>query len=186
MLRIRGARLVDLEGITDIYNDAILRTTATFDVAPKTMDEQRTWFEEHSSDYPILVAEDADSIVGWASLSPWSDRCAYSDTAEISLYVTEGSRGKGIGKQLVKAILREGKAAGLHTVVARVSEGNAVSIRIFEAAGFDHIGVMREVGKKFGKLIDVYLMQKIYDNPSSGRGPKQSRLHACKRELAWL
>ena len=168
MLRIREARLADLRGITDIYNDAIRTTTATFDVAPKTMDEQRTWFEGHSSNYPILVAEDAGSIVGWASLSPWSDRCAYSDTAEISVYVAQGSRGKGIGKQLVKAILRSGKNAGLHTVIARVAEGNAVSVRMFEDAGFEHIGVMREVGKKFSKLIDVYLMQKIYDSPSSG------------------
>ena len=165
-MKIRKARLENLEEITDIYNDAILKTTATFDAEPKTMDEQREWFERHGSNYPILVAEEEGAIVGWASLSPWSDRCGYSDTAEISLYVKERYRRKGIGKKLAEAILGKGRDAGLHTVIARISEGNDVSIHIFETCGFNHIGIMKEVGKKFGRLIDVHLMQKIYENPS--------------------
>ncbi len=169
MMKIRKARLEDLEGITDIYNDAILKTTATFDTEPNTMAEQTEWFEEHGSKYPILVAEEEGLIVGWASLSPWSDRCAYSDTAEISVYVKEGYRGQGIGKKLVEAILEKGKDAGLHTVIARVSEGNDVSIHIFDTYGFNHIGIMKEVGNKFGRLIDVHLMQKIYGNPNPHR-----------------
>lgn len=164
MIEIRKAKLEDLEGITDIYNDAILKTVATFDTEPKTIDGQKQWFEEHGSRYPVLVAEKEKAIVGWASLSAWSDRCAYSDTVEISVYVKEGSRGKGIGKRLAKAILEKGKDAGLHTVFARIAEGNSASIHIFETFGFNHIGIMKEVGRKFGKLIDVYLMQKIYEN----------------------
>lgn len=101
-------------------------------------------------------------VVGWASLSKWSDRLAYADTAEISLYVQESLRGQGIGKRLVEAIVVEGEKVGLHTVIARIAGGNQVSIRLHEAVGFNHIGVMREVGRKFGELLDVYLMQKIY------------------------
>lgn len=164
MIKIRKAEPEDLEGIAFIYNDAILKTVATFDTEPKTIDKQRRWFEEHGSRYPILVAENCGVIVGWASLNSWSDRCAYSGTVEISLYIQEGSRGKGIGKKLGEAVLREGRDAGFHTVIARISEGNDASIHLFETLGFNHIGVMKEVGRKFGRLIDVYLLQKIYEN----------------------
>jgi phosphinothricin acetyltransferase len=165
MLTIRQATLADLGAITEIYNEAILKTAATFDTEPKTLEEQESWFASHGPKYPILVAEQDDLVVGWASLSMWSDRCAYADTAEISLYIKEEQRGKGIGRKLLGAIIQEGQNAGLHTVIARIAEGNELSIRLAESAGFEQVGIMKEVGRKFGKLLDVYLMQKIYDAP---------------------
>ena len=158
---IRRASRDDLEGITEIYNDAVLKTVATFDTEPKTREEQENWFFEHGPRYPILVAERDGCILGWASLSRWSDRCAYSDTAEVSLYVAEKHQGSGIGRDLLAAIIREGEE-NMHTIIARIAEGNWVSIHLMESAGFEHIGVMREVGKKFNKLLDVYIMQKIF------------------------
>jgi len=169
MTVIRRAELQDLGSITEIYNRAILETTATFDTEPKTADEQRAWFDKHGPRYPILVAESDGAIVGWASLSEWSDRCAYSDTAEISLYVAEGRQGRGLGKRLLEAISEAGHEAGLHTVVARIAEGNGVSVHLHKSAGFEDIGIMKEVGRKFGKLIDVRLMQKIYDSSEPPR-----------------
>lgn len=163
MLTIRKATLEDLGAITEIYNEAILKTTATFDTQPKTLEEQEAWFADHSTKYPILVAEEGDRVVGWASLSLWSDRCAYSDTAEGSLYIKEEHRRKGIGRKLIKAMMEEGRKAGLHTIIARIAEGNEISVHLAESVGFEHIGIMREVGRKFGKLMDVYLMQKIFD-----------------------
>jgi len=163
MLTIRRAILEDLGAITKIYNEAILKTVATFDTKPKTLEEQKIWFGNHGSKYPILVAEQDGLVVGWASLSRWSDRCAYSDTAEISLYVKEEFRGKGIGTKLMEAIIREGQKADLHTVIARIVEGTEVSIHLHESVGFEHIGIMKEVGRKFGKLLDVYLMQRTYN-----------------------
>ena len=164
MLTIREATLEDLGAITEIYNEAILKTAATFDTQPKTVEEQKSWFAEHGSKYPMVVAEQDGLIVGWASLSMWSDRCAYSDTAEISLYVKEEHQGKGSGRKLLEAIIQEGQKAGLHNVIARITEGNEASIHLCESVGFEHIGVMKEVGRKFGKLFNVYLMQKIYDS----------------------
>ncbi len=166
MMNIRRATPRDLESITDIYNQAILKTTATFDTVPKTLDEQRIWFEGHDPKHPILVVESDGSVVGWASLSEWSGRCAYSDTAEISLYIKEGCRGQGLGRKLLEALVSEGARVGLHTVIARIAEGNDISIHLHEAFGFQHIGVMKEVGRKFGKLIDVHLMQKLYSQPT--------------------
>jgi phosphinothricin acetyltransferase len=162
MLTIRRAEPRDLESITAIYNDSVLNSVATFDTEPKTVDDRTSWFEEHGPRHPILVAESDGIVAGWISLSEWSDRCAYSDTAEVSLYVAQESRGKGIGKKLLDAALNEGRQAGLHTIVSRIAGGNETSVRLHEAFGFKHIGVMKEVGRKFGKLIDVYLMQKIF------------------------
>ena len=123
------------------------------------------WFADHGPKYPILVAEEHGIVVGWASLSKWSDRCAYSDTAEMSLYVHHGHQGKGIGRKLLEAIVAEGQKAGLHTIIARIAEASEASIHLHKSVGFEHIGTMKEVGRKFGKLLDVYLMQKVYDNP---------------------
>jgi phosphinothricin acetyltransferase len=162
MITTRHATLDDLGIITNIYNDAIRKTVATFDTKPKTLEEQRVWFNKHGPKNPIMVAEQDGLIIGWASLSTWSDRCAYSDTAEVSLYVIEEHQGKGIGRKLLEAIIEEGQKIGLHTVIARITEGNEVSVHLHKSLGFEHIGIMKEVGRKFGKLLDVYLMQKIY------------------------
>jgi len=162
MLVIRKATLDDLDAITEIYNDAIVKTVATFDTEPKRLEEQKRWFMTPGDEYPILVAEQDHRILGWASLGQWSDRCAYSETAEISLYVREGHRGKGIGRLLLREIIDEGRRVHLHTVLARIADGNSVSIHVHEAVGFRHVGVMKEVGRKFGRLLDVNLMQLIY------------------------
>lgn len=162
MLTIREARREDLVTITEIYNEAIVKTAATFDTGPKSIEEQRVWLGRHNAKYPILVAENQRLVVGWASLSMWSDRCGYSDTAEISLYIKEGYRNGGIGRTLLEATLKKGKDEGLHTVIARIVGNNQASIHLCDVFGFVHIGTMREVGRKFGKLLDVDLMQKIF------------------------
>jgi len=161
-LKIRYATIKDLDKITKIYNEAILKTVATFDTQIKSLKEQKIWFKNHGPKNPILVAELDRLVIGWASLSQWSDRCAYSDTAEISLYVKEKYQNRGVGKKLMGTVIKEGKKVGLHAVIARITEGNQVSINLHKSAGFKHIGVMKEVGIKFGKRLDVYLMEKIY------------------------
>ena len=162
MLAILRASIDYLEQITEIYNQAVLTTTATFDSEPISLDEQRIWFNEHDNKFPIFVALKSGQVVGWASLSKWSGRCAYSDTAEISIYIKDGFRGKGIGTKLMNRVLDEGRKAGIHTVLARIAEGSDASIRLHKKAGFEYIGVMREIGKKFGKLLDVHLLQLVF------------------------
>lgn len=171
MIQIRNSILSDLPQIVDIYNWSILHSTATFDTAIKTTLEQLPWFEKHGGNYPILVAikvepgkisRETPTIVGWASLSQWSDRCAYSETAEFSVYIAEEFQGKGFGRKLMSAIDQLVPSLEIHSLISRITEGNDVSIHLHEALGFRHIGVMKEVGVKFGRRLDVVLMQKIY------------------------
>ncbi len=162
-VKIRPAERRDLPTITRIYNEAIATTTATFDTEPRTDEQQHAWFKEHGPKYPLLVADLQGTVVGWACLSRWSDRQAYRETAESSTYVGEGYRGRGIGRQLKAAIDTEARRLGFHTVLARITEGSEASLRLNEQFGFVHIGVMKEVGCKFGRLLDVHLLQKIYD-----------------------
>jgi phosphinothricin acetyltransferase len=164
MATIRRAVEDDLPVITEIYNEAVLTTTATFDTEPKTVAERTDWFRAHGERHPLLVAEKEGQVVGWASLSAWSARRAYDDTAEVSLYVLASMRGQGIGGQLMAEILKAGQQAELHSVLARVTEENAASVRLHCQAGFKLVGVMREVGFKFGRRLDVNLMQLVYED----------------------
>lgn len=159
---IRPANLGDLKAITAIYNEAVLTTDATFDTETRTLAEQQTWFSHHDERHPIMVTELDEIIVGWASLSEWSIRTAYRDTAEVSIYIKDGYRNKGIGRMLLDRILLAGQRIGLHVIIARITGGNEQSIYFHEKAGFEPIGVMKEVGNKSNRLLDVYLMQKIY------------------------
>ncbi len=172
MIAIRPAKLEDLPAITEIYNEAVQSTTATFDIEGKTLEEQNLWFERHGGKHPVVVAEGNGVVRGWAAITKWSDRLAYAGTAEVSLYVKEEYRGQGMGRKLLDDLIARGERAGLHTLIARIAEGNQVSIHLHEALGFSLIGVMKEVGEKFGRLLDIYLMQKIYPDPS-GRPSKE-------------
>ena len=163
MLNIRPATVDDQQAIMEIYNEAIENTTATFDTDPRTMEKQMDWWAKHKKNHPVLVAEEKGKITGWASLSPWSDRCAYDTTVEVSVYIHKDFRGRGIGSKLLEIVTLEGGKAGNHTVLSRIAEGNASSIHIHEKFGYKHIGVMKEVGFKFGKFLDVYLMQLVYE-----------------------
>jgi len=157
--RIRAAIPEDVPAIAAIYNHAVAQSTATFDTQEKSAPEMQQWFESHGKRHPVLVAETEGSVRGWAALSPWSDRAAYADTAENSVYVHESARGRGIGKALLAALIEAARKQVLHSIIARVAEGNPASDSLHLAAGFTPVGTMREVGRKFGKWIDVRIYQ---------------------------
>ena len=162
-MNIRGAEVGDLEAITEIYNEAIRTSTATFDTEPKTRDEQVLWFESHGATHPILVADLDGTIAGWSCVSKWSDRCAYSETVEVSFYVEQGHRGQGIGKKLMQAIIEEARRLGFHSLIAQITEGSEQSIYFCKSMGYVHAGTLKEVGRKFDHLLDVHILQKVLD-----------------------
>lgn len=159
---LRPATPDDAGAIAEIYNEAVARSVATFDTAPRSIERQRLWLEEHAPPWVALVATESGAVVGWASLSPWSDRPAYSRTAEVSVYVASGTRGRGVGTALLTALVAEGGRAGFHTLLARIADRNPASLRLHRALGFVPVGEMREVGRKFDRWIDVTLLQRMY------------------------
>lgn len=156
---VRRALRADVPAITAIYNEAVRTTTGTFDTEPKSTAERARWFRQHDARHPVLVAEQEGAVVGWAALSAWSDRPAYDATGEVSVYVAAAHRGGGVGRALLTSLLEAARAERFHTVLARVAEGNEASLRLHVRAGFVRVGVMREVGLKFGRRLDVHLMQ---------------------------
>src|SRR4030095_4389900 len=163
LVTIRPAELADVPAITEIYNEVILTTTATFDIEPKSVAERMEWLQSHGEKYPVLVAVVDGQTVGFAALRPWSQRRAYDRTVESSFYVHSTQRGRGIGRKLKEAIIEGARRIGFHTIIARVAEGSNESLHLSRSLGFVHVGTLREVGRKFGKLIDVHIMQKILD-----------------------
>lgn len=159
MLHIRPATEADQEFILEIYNEAVKNTTATFDTEPRSSVEQLMWFRGHKDNHPVLVSEEDGVVNGWASLSSWSERKAYEGTVEVSVYVQHDHRGKGIGKKLLEVITSEGRVVKNHTILSRISADNKISIHMHEQLGYRHVGIIKEAGKKFGKYIDVFMMQ---------------------------
>jgi phosphinothricin acetyltransferase len=164
-LTIRNAQPSDIEAITDIYNEAILTTVATFDIEPKSVSDRLEWLKSHGERHPVIVCEANGKIAGWASLSKWSERSAYDDTAETSFYVKKEYRGRGIGRRLKEAIIDEARRLKFHTLIARISEGSDASLHLNESFGFVRVGTMKEVGRKFGRFVDVHILQKMLSSP---------------------
>ncbi len=162
MLTIRQATVNDMSVVADIYNEAILNTTATFDTEVKSLENRIQWLSQHSSMNPVIVGECNGEVVGWASLSRWSDRSAYDSTAEVSVYIHKDFRNRGFGRKLLEVITIEGEKAGLHTILSRITQDNQKSVHLHEVFGYKHVGVLKEVGMKFDKFLDVYMMQKVF------------------------
>ncbi|SNX53902.1 GNAT family N-acetyltransferase [Thermoanaerobacterium sp. RBIITD] len=158
---IRKATIHDVKSINYIYNQAVLNTTATIDTEPRPIEYQLDWFKKHDDRFAIYVAEENNSVIGWASLSLWSDKCGYKGVAEDSIYIDEKYRDRGAGKKLLNAIIDHAKSNEFHTIIARISDGNDVSVHLHERYGFKLIGTLKELGYKFDKYIDIHIFQLI-------------------------
>ena len=156
---IRNARVDDIEAIFEIYNHEVLHGTATFDTEPRIAGRDDGWLTERDSRrHPVLVAEADGRVVGWASLNPWSSRGGYARTVEGSVYVHRQFRGQGVARSLLAATIERARDAGLGVVLARITEANEASVRLFEGLGFGRIGTQRRCGEKFRRILDVELM----------------------------
>ncbi len=165
---IRRAERDDCPAILGIYNEAVLTTTASYDIQPRTLDHRLAWFDDHAAqDYPVFVAVDPSSgtLVGWSSLSRFHDRFGFRFTAENSVYVAGSHRGQGLGKLLLAPLLDAARARGLHAIIAAIDATNEASLRLHAAFGFARVGHFREVGHKFGRWLDVVYLQLLLETP---------------------
>ena len=160
-MKVRPATHADLPAILEIYNDAVLHTTASYDYEPRTLEHRVAWFEDHQkNNYAVFVAEDpAGRVVGWSALNPYHARIGYQFTTENSVYVAADQRGKGIGKLLLAPLIEAARARGLHAIIAAIDAENGVSVRLHAAFGFQKIGLFKQVGFKFGRWLDVVYME---------------------------
>ena len=158
-MQARLATIGDAEATRAIYNVEVAESTVTFDLVPRTLEEQRAWLSARSGAHAVLVAEDDGVIVGFASLSPYRDRPAYSTTVEDSVYVRRDQQGKGVGKLLLGDLVGLARSHGFHAMMARIVGGHDASIALHRSLGFEIVGTEREVGRKFGRWLDVLVMQ---------------------------
>ena len=157
---IRLAERRDAEAIRGIYNLEVTGSTVTFDMVPRTLDEQVQWLDEHAGGHPASWPWTTDgTVVGFGSLSPYRPRPAYATTVENSVYVDPAHQGRGIGKAILGELVRLAGDHGFHSVVARIVGGHEASIALHAACGFEPVGVEREVGRKFNRWLDVVVMQ---------------------------
>jgi len=160
---IRDAQDADLEGILHIYNDAVQNSTAIWNDSSVDLANRRAWLAERQEQgNPVLVALDDDGqVVGYASYGPWRPHEGYRHTVEHSVYVRDGQRGGGVGRSLMHELIQRARSAGRHVMVGAIESENRASIHMHQQLGFTHVGQMRQVGCKFGRWLDLTLVQLI-------------------------
>ena len=154
---IRPARLGDLPALTELYNHYIAETPITFDLKPWTPEERRPWFDAHAETgrHRLLVAEVDGSVAGYASTSRFRPKAAYDTTAETSVYCHAAHTGRGLGTALYRALFEAVRHEDIHRFVAGVTLPNPRSVALHERCGFQQIGLLSEVGRKFGQYWNV-------------------------------
>ena len=161
-MRIRPARPADLPALLEIYNDAVVHTTSSWDLLPWTPVEHAEWYATKAEhEHPVGVADEAGEILGYAAYGPFRPKAGYAATMEHSVYVRPQHQGRGIGRALLVAIIEAARADGVHALIGGLSADNEVSLALHRSLGFVEVGRLPEVGRKFDRWLDLVLVQLI-------------------------
>jgi phosphinothricin acetyltransferase len=156
---VRRATGADLETLRRIYNEGIEDRIATLEADPKSREEIAEWWAQHSDRHSVLVAADGKQVVGWASLNRFSHRCAHSDIADLSVYVTRPYRGMAIGSRLLFDLIGEAREQGFAKIVLHALDFNEHGKRLYRKVGFAEVGVFKRHGQLDGRFVDVIAME---------------------------
>lgn len=168
MISIRHATTDDAAAIAEIYNDAVLNTTAIWnDVLVDTQNRETWLMDRTNAGYPVFVAVSGDIVIGYASYGPWRAFDGYALSAELSVYVHKDHRGKGQGRSLLQTLIDSAKEQGLHVLIAGIDATNEASIALHASLGFKETAHMPQVGKKFGRWLDLVFLQLQLDKRSA-------------------
>jgi phosphinothricin acetyltransferase len=166
MPAIRDATEADLPRILEITNHAILHTTALWTLAPATLETRLAWLRERTArGFPVLVAEQDADVLGFASYGDFRPWEGFLYTVEHSVYVHPNAQGRGVGRALLTALIAHAEASGRHVMIGAIEAGNMASVALHKWAGFEEAGVLRQVGRKFDRWLDLLFMQKILGGP---------------------
>lgn len=161
-IEIRDARDEDLPALLEIHNEAIRNTTAIWDEETVDVADRRVWLEERRGQgFPVLVAVSAGRVAGYASYGVWRAKSGYRHTVENSVYVHPDHHRRGVASALMTELIARARAGRIHVMVASIESGNSVSIALHERFGYRVVGVMPEVGVKFGRWLDMTYLQLI-------------------------
>lgn len=164
MLEIRDATAADCSSMLAIYNEIVSVSTAIFSETLRSEEQQHYWFEDRTSnDLPVLVACDAQVVLGFASYGPFRSWPGYRHTVENSVYVATHARKGGVGTLLLQALIDRAAAAGLHTMIAGIDGENLGSMRLHEKLGFKRVAELRQVGRKFDRWLDLVFYQRMLE-----------------------
>ncbi|MFS1513103.1 arsinothricin resistance N-acetyltransferase ArsN1 family A [Chengkuizengella sp. SCS-71B] len=160
-MEIRLAEFKDLIPILNIYNQGIEDRIATLETEVKNMEYINNWFKNRDEKYVVIVAEENEQIVGWASINPYNSRCAYNGVGEIAIYIERDSRGKGIGKALLRELELKATQFEFHKLLLFTFPFNKLGQGLYLKMGYREVGVFKNQGILDGKFVDVMAMEKL-------------------------
>lgn len=161
---IRPANSHDLPAITEIYNDVVLNTTAVYAYEPFSLQNRQDWFEDKvKHNFPVFVAEHETQVIGFSTYGTFRAAPAYLHSVENTIHIHPDFRGKGVGKLLMPPIIEAAKQQNMHTMIAGIDASNAGSIKFHEKFGFERVALLKGVGFKFNRWLDLVFMQLMLD-----------------------
>ncbi|QQZ59014.1 N-acetyltransferase [Paenibacillus sonchi] len=160
-LIVRQATLKDIESILRIYNQGIEDRIATLEMETKDFSYMKAWFKDHHGRFSVLVAEKEGEVIGWASLNPYSHRCAYNGVADLSVYIDRGFRGQGVGSSLLESLHKVAKENSFYKIVLFTFPFNQSGQGLYQKMGYRQVGVFEKQGIMDGEFIDVMIMEKL-------------------------
>jgi L-amino acid N-acyltransferase len=161
----RPATAADVEAITAIYNDAVRRTTASWDLEPVSVASRRAWLEDKLGEgWPVLVVEVDGVVAGWSTIGPFRPKDGFQYTVEHSVYVADGHQGRGLGRALLEPLLTECRRRGVHAVVGGLDATNEASLAFHRRFGFVEAGRLPQVGRKFDRWLDLVFVVLLLDD----------------------
>ena len=156
---IRDATIHDCPRISEIYNEAVRTSTASFALVEESLADREAWFAQHGPEHPVFVAEVDGEVAGWASISRYQVRGGYRFTVESSIYIASSYHRRGIGLALMERVLSTARELGYHSIIAGITAEQTASVGLHERLGFTKVAHFREVGHKFDRWLDVVQYQ---------------------------
>lgn len=160
-IQIRKGTEGDLESILRIYNQGIVDRIATLETDEKDLSYMTNWFNDHMGRFTVLVAEEDNQVIGWASLNRYSNRCAYDGVADLSIYIDRDSRGKGVGKALLRELEGVARLNHFYKIILFTFPFNELGQGLYKKCGYREVGVFRNQGILDGNFVDVMAMEKV-------------------------